>query len=384
MADTTETTTTPSAPEQGATSSAKPEDKLAAVREKHVKILEKTMFAEDGEQAETKPEPKAEKPSPKAKDKPKDAPEKAKAEQAKPDQKAQQKGKGEPEKDKPEGEDDEPADEKSLRHEKREFSKFRARETRRIEAQRAEVENIRREGAELKQRYERAEQTLAEELERDPIAFFAKRGKNVKQVLLDFAKRDSEDPKERLVREASEKVSKLEAKLTEREQRERELDERQREAHLDRHIEGAIAREWEAVADSDDYPYLSTVYEPAQIAELGRQTLRAYHANTGRDLTAPEIFARLERVLREDDERLSRARARARGESGEGGSSRSPDRDRTARSVNPEARTRPTTHDVSSRDTRISTTSDDGSDGHAQGYDRRRLIAMARERIKFT
>lgn len=344
-----------------ASEQSKARDAKAKLRAKHVKQLERAL-ADEGDR------PVEEKRETKAKTKTEKAP------VAKRESKAPEKAATPKEKEKEKEEPGEPP-EAAERREKREFSKFRARETRRLQAR---EENLTGREATAKQREER----LAGELEafdRDPLKWLAGRGKNIKQVLLDYAKQDAEDPKDKLLREAREKAEAVERRLAEREEREKVEASTREQREAQQHIRGELSREWESVRDSDDYPYLSTLYEPDEVAQLGLETLMEYYKRTRGELTAGQVFARLEQALRREDEARQKARSRARGEADDDGSSRPPDRVRSVKSESPEANERRPTHDVTNRNTRVASGAGHGPNGEQPKYDRSRLIAMARD-----
>lgn len=290
-------------------------------------------------------------------------------------------GKAEPQQSKADGEqEDEKGTAAELRAEKRKFSAFRARETRVLQGRERTV-------TERERRLAQTDAQLKGEIdawEKDPIAWLQGRGVNVKQALLDWAKQDGEDPKDRLLREAREKAESVEKRLTEREKSEAEAAKKREQEEAIAGLTAEALEQWESVRESDDYPYLSTLYESKQVAELAVEVGVLHYRKTKQELTAGECFARLEKALRLEDDARTKARNRARGDADDAGASRSPDRVRSvSKSENPEANERRPTHDVTNRSTRVATTGDGQQgqqpNGEKPRYDRSKLVAMARD-----
>lgn len=280
--------------------------------------------------------------------------------------------KGKPAKDgeeaKPEAEA-KPGDEKKTPEELE-----KARKAERRDYAKARRELVRRETTvvERESRVELAERKAQEAHEaflKEPLGWLKSRGVNVKQVLLDLAKADGEDPKDKLIREAAEKADRVEKKLAQKEETEQTEAQKKAQAEALEAVREDLRGAWKDV-DQDEYPFLSSFYEAEQVAQFAADVAVAYYKLHKREPTAGEVFGRLEAVLKDDDEKRQKARTKVAGKSNGAGASGTPDRDRAAKSANPEnGASRSTTQDVTSRDTRVSTTASSGPDATRRKYE---------------
>jgi hypothetical protein len=202
---------------------------------------------------------------------------------------------------------------------------------------------------------------------------------NVRDVLLEHAREDAEDPKEKELKTLKERTEALDKKLAEREATEKaEKEERERlagEQTANQQIERALGLQW-SEADGADYPLLSTLSTPEKIAHYGRQVMVDHWRKTQEELAPGEVFAILEAEVRAHE-----ARTKATGKKPE-----PPDRVRTDKTVNPEtSRETRSARDVTNRTARVRTTADDAPSGKS-GVDRddirKRLIGIAREHVR--
>lgn len=105
--------------------------------------------------------------------------------------------------------------------------------------------------------------TMLEEFESDPLGFLTKNGKDPVEVAKRFAKPASEEEK---------RIAKLEAALKEREDREKQLEEAGKKRHFaeqKRALETQFVRE----TDPEEYPYLTSIYQPHEVPSLVGQML---------------------------------------------------------------------------------------------------------------
>lgn len=212
-------------------------------------------------------------------------------------------------------------------------------------------------------------QEAEESFKKDPLGWIKSRGLNVKQVLLDLAKADGEDPKDKLLREVAEKADRADKKLSEREQREQTEAQKRAQAEAFADVRETCATDWKG-ADHDDYPFLSTFHEADEVAQFAAELQVAYYKQHRVELSPAEAFGRLEAVLRERDEKAQKARTKVAGKSNGAGASGTPDRDRAVKAANPEnGRSRSTTQDVTSRDTRESSTVSGGENALRRKYE---------------
>ena len=361
------TTTTDTATTDTAAAPASPEQKRKELKARLVAKAAGAVVTDDVPIKAKADESAVDKQADKSKDKQKDG--------KKPDAKAKT-GKDAGKADKKDGDEPEvEGDQKALvkgwrdlRHAKKKFT----------EQQTAATEKLRR-AEELERR--QAEQ--AEAFEKDPLAWLKARGKNVREVLLRVAREDGEDPKDKTLREVKTKAEELEKKLTEREKREQEQETERKAREAQQKIERQLLDEYEG-SEGDEYPTLAAHLEPAQVAEAARSLLLKYYREHGQELSPREFFVRLETALRQREERRE-ARLKKSGKTDGAGAPRSPDRGRAAArgdagNLEDDDETTPRRPaDVTSRETRLSTTRPSG--GEDKAALKRRLVAVAASRI---
>lgn len=215
---------------------------------------------------------------------------------------------------------------------------------------------------------------------KDPIAWLRSRGVNVRNVLLDHAREDAEDPKEKELKTLKERTEILDKKIAEREKAEAAekaaKEAAEREGSANKQIEATLGQRY-AEADGADYPLLSTLSTPDKVAFYGRQVMVDHYRKTGEELAPAEVFAILEAEVRAHE-----ARTKAIGKKPE-----PPDRVRAAKSANPEtSRETRSARDVTNRTARVRTTADDAVPTGKSGVDRdqlrKNLIGIAREHVR--
>lgn len=361
------------------------DDKRTDTKKELVKELQKTMRKRVREEAKaeegTQQQPP--KPAPKAKEAPKTPPKEQPKSEAAPaakdpkapapkDAKEAKPGEKNPgEQSVAEGAEAETDEVKQFRAQKRDFAKFQRKK---------EHEYSTREQA-VQQREARAterERAITTEFRRDPIAFLRSHGVDFKSEVLKWVDADNEDPRDRRLRELGEKAETAEKTAKQlAEEREREKSNSAFE-----HVGQVMLREWRG-ADADEYPYLSSMYEPAEIARMARQLaidhFKETKARTGRgvELAPSEVFRYLEEAEREEEERRQLSR-RKRQTIGPESGSESREQVPQVESSSPERRTRAS--DVTNRATRIATSG--GSDRPTREGVRERMLNMTREAIR--
>lgn len=340
-------------------------EKLKAKKDAEEKA-ERKREREKERRAEQKAQPKTEEPKAPAK-------EPAKREEAAPEKDAKKapakdakKPEAKPGKDEPEAEQSEatPDEGKELKAQRRQFAKFQRKK---------EAEYASRE-AQLVAREERVgtfERRLKEDLRRDPVKTLRELGVDVRRTLMDFTVEDSEDPRDKAVREA---------KLTAEEAKKRtdelsQVEAQRRAEAAQQRIHQVIRTAWESV-EPDEYPYLSSMYEPDEIASLARKVVLKHYADTKRQLAPEQAFQYLEDYEREDDERKQAARNRRQTI----GSRESESREQVP-SVKPESPESSRTRDVTNRATRIASFGGPASEETPEER-RERLASLVRQRLR--
>lgn len=259
------------------------------------------------------------------------------------------------------------AEEAERRKERRDYAKDRRELVRREQALTAERERFQAESTTFAKRRDEEIATF----KRDPLAWLKANNVNVRQVLLDAAKSDSEDPNAKLAREAKEKADALEKRLSEKEKTEEQTKAEREQAEAVAEVEADFAQAWSGV-DADEYPFLTAFHDDAQVAKLATRVAIAYYQKHQRTPSASEIFGWLEKAEQARDEASQKARAKSSGKSNGDGSPRTPDRDRAVQSAG-DSREQPagrsTTQDVTSRDTRVSTTAANGPQNLRRKYE---------------
>lgn len=287
-------------PSEAASEDPKPGASPAvALRDKLVKDLVAKGKERDKAKAEGKP---AEKPAPAKKPKEPSAKSEPKPE-PKPDPKEKEAD------DKPE--DDEEAEEPKLKAEKRALAKA----TRKIQGREAAV-------ADRESKVTAFETRLTHEaglFEKDPIAWLKGRKVDIKKVLLDYAKEDGEDPRDKKLREIAEKQAKLDEAEAKRQKAADEHAARQQ-------IVSNLVASFEANLDvEENYPALAKL-DPARIGAAGAQLMVEHFLKTGRELDPSAVFDTLEEGLRQHQAKANGAK-----------SPRPPDQDRSVAKSKPES-----------------------------------------------
>jgi len=299
-------------------------------------------------QSEARPAPKDPKANP-----PKDA---AKTEDGQPDEQPAVEG--------------EPDEVKAFQARKRDFAKFQRKKEREYAERDARYADRDAHFAEREQSLNAREQTLRQDIRRDPMAALRALGVDVKKEIMSWVDEDSEDPKDKRLRELDERTRRAEEKLTEREQAEKA--ERQRAARG--RVTATLSSFFETV-EPDDYPHLYEGYDAAEIGNIAADVVLKHYAETGQKLAPERVFAYLEGVEREDAERRNARRQTI-------GSKRGPEsREQVppVESASPERRSRASS-DVTNRATRIGV--NNGSAGRLKGEAlREHLIDMARDAL---
>jgi hypothetical protein len=196
------------------------------------------------------------------------------------------------------------------------------------------------------------EKDLEEAVKKDPVKWLNERGISVREYLIEQTRsgNHAEDPRDKLAREANERVAKLEKQLEERGKKDESVEEEEAVEKIRQQVQPALEAEFSKVADSDDYPKLSE-YSDRYVGELAWITLKEHYKATGVELAPDEIFARLEYQLkrREAEDSAHRRSNTANA----GGSAGPPDRARAGRTANLESANSRATHDVTNRSTRV-------------------------------
>lgn len=209
--------------------------------------------------------------------------------------------------------------------------------------------------------------------ERDPIAWLKAQKVDIRATLLRMTKEESEDPRDKELREVKEEQKRIKERDAERDAAAAKAGQERAVQMVQRELAGA----WEK-AEVDEYPTLAAMLEPEHIAERACEIMLEEYRRSGKELAPSKIFATMEEELAPLKGRL-KPREKVNGQKkpeapGAGPGSKRKDRE----AASPEARERQRpSEDVTRRITR------ETSVGRPLNFDREaireRLVSKARD-----
>lgn len=144
--------------------------------------------------------------------------------------------------------------------------------------------------------YEQRAQAQIATFEKDPIAWLKAQKVDVRATLLRMANEDTEDPRDKKLRELEDEQrrSRTELENEKRERTERAQKAEQRAA--EQTIEAELGKAW-GTAEVDEFPTVAAALEPEHVAARAREILVEHYRKSGKELAPSEVFATMEREL---------------------------------------------------------------------------------------